>query len=237
MSTYKKVRVWNARCGNNPVPAGTEEYYANVLNQLKRVAEELNETIEAAHQKDLLGVIDGGLDLDVTVAGLNYLVGADYDAGIKLVLDNNELKYTKSKKKAANWVFFHEDNGVDVYLQETIIGSQTYYCVKRNEDGKILKYGNFPKVDLIPTAPKLELEAYILVADEGAITEEVMDYSSENGLDVVLLDQMGEGDDTNILAKVLTSADSSAAFLFVANGQLHSAQAFTADGPTYEETK
>lgn len=232
MSTYKKVAKWNEKCGNVPLTAGTEAYYNNVLNQLKRIAEELNETIEAANSKNLLELVDGGLDLDVVVAGLNYIIGADYDSGISRVLTNNDLKHTKSIKIARNWLTFHADNGVDATIHSSQVGSSTYHCVRRNEDGKILKYGNFPKVDLTDTLPQIALEVYILVTNEESLSNEAREYAEKYGVAVILADNLEkDSPQVKIMEGILNDAESGEAFVYIANGQLHSAENFTVEGP------
>lgn len=45
-------------------------------------------------------ILDAGCDLDVVVAGVNFLSGHDYDGAIDAVLDNNDVKYTVSKEFA-----------------------------------------------------------------------------------------------------------------------------------------
>ena len=232
MSTYGKVAKWNKRCGNEPQLAGTEAYYAAVSNQLKRIAEELNEAAEAITEKNLLELVDAGLDLDVVVSGLNYLIGGDYDAGIAKVLGNNDLKYTKSKKKAKNWLAYHEDNGVEVYLQETEVGSQIFYCVRRNEDGKILKPGNFHKVDLTDVLPQVGVEVYLLVRNELMIGEDEKDFSEKYNMAIILADKLEEGSpQAKVMEDVLDQAESGSAFVYVVNGTFQGAEDFNPAGP------
>lgn len=45
-------------------------------------------------------VLDGGCDMDVTVAGLNFLSGHNYGPAIQSVLANNDAKYTPNKAHA-----------------------------------------------------------------------------------------------------------------------------------------
>lgn len=232
MSTYKKVAKWNERCGNTPAAIGTQAYYDVIEKQVKRLVEELNETIEAIQAKDLVELMDGGLDLDVVVAGLNHLIGGDYATGISRVLANNEKKYTKSIKKARSWLMFHEDNGLEAHIQSTQIGSITYHCVRRDLDGKIMKYGNFPKVDLTDLIPEPETEVYLLVPTEASVTEELAEFTSGKGMAVIVLEQMPEeAKEAAIFAKVLEDAESGFAFVFIVNGVLAGAENFTEDGP------
>lgn len=226
MNTFNKVSQWNERCGNNPQPAGTNQYWDSLTNQALLIKEELLELFEAIEQKNILEAIDAGLDLDVVVSGLNYLVGADYSTGIKLVTGNNDLKYTKSLKKAQNWLKFHGDNGGDAHLVETQVGSQTYYCIK-NSNGKVVKYGNFPKVDLTPTAPDLAIEGVLLVRDTGNMSEDLLEFCENNPVNIINLAQAEKDSvEEKILTEVLTEAGEDVAIVHIANGSFVGAEKF-----------
>ena len=236
MSTYNKVAKWNDRCGNRPLPAGTPQYYEALQNQLARIVEEANEAQTAIQDGNILEVIDAGLDLDVVVAGFNYLAGGDYNAGIDLVLGNNDLKYTKSKRKAQNWLTYNIDNGTDSYLSEAVVGSQTFYCVRRKGDAKIMKPGNFPKVDLTPVLPKLATIVSLLLDDsEVAPNEDQQTFIDQTGILPIYLDRFPEDDVVyDVMAAISKEADGQGAFVFLQNGHVIGAEKFSVGGPGSE---
>lgn len=233
MSTFDKVAKWNERCGNVAIPAGTEQYYQVLQNQLARIAEEVNEAQTAIQDGNILEVIDAGLDMDVVVAGFNLLAGGDYHAGIKLVLENNDLKYTKSKRKAQNWEKFHIDNGTEVYLQETVQGSQTFYCVRRTKDGKILKPGGFPQVDLTGVCPQLATVVGLLLDDsEVGPNDEQREFMARTGIQAIYLDKFEDGDGTGeVMTAISNEAEGNGAFIFLQNNHIVGAEKFDIAGP------
>lgn len=124
------------------------------------------DTLNSAHQE----ILDAGCDLDVVVAGANFLSGHAYEPAIEAVLANNDAKYTADLEFArlslANYGDGHSIRSTKVEMDtsqndELIEGGFTTYIsngklfavvhtVHRDEDDKIMKLDNHPKVDLIP---------------------------------------------------------------------------------------
>lgn len=198
--TFNRVVDFNTKANKLPTKAGSKEYWLAIENQYKRIEEELNELLEAIQERNIEEVVDAGADLDVVVAGLNFLSGSDYTSVITAVLDNNDLKITQDASKADNWKVFNNDNGIDCRVVET----NGYYTVQRNEDNKVLKYGNFPKVDLKEFLPETSNEYYVLSYSEESLTDNAKSYLEANPeIEAVYLE--GEQDEQlkEVFSKIL----------------------------------
>ena len=124
------------------------------------------EELRRQHQE----ILDAGCDLDVVVAGANFLSGHAYGPAIEAVLENNDAKYTPNLEFArislANYGVGHSIRSTKVEMDtsqndELVEGGFTTYIsngklfavvhtVHRDSDDKICKLDNHPKVDLIP---------------------------------------------------------------------------------------
>ena len=220
MNTYDRVAKWNERCGKVPSKVGSNEYWEALAQQAKRIAEEFNELVSAIENKNLEEVVDGGLDLDVVVAGLNYLSDANYSDGINLVLENNDLKYSTNKDIVQNWLTYWEDNGEDVYLSTSETDDGTFYCVKRTDDDKVLKFARFPKVDLTNIVPEFDEVDYLLLKDKESLVPE-----EANQLEVILLENLE--DDNGFFIKIFEDQQCDALQITIANGSLVNIATFT----------
>lgn len=176
MNTFERVSKWNARAGNVPEAVGSDEYFLSLWNQAERVREELNELYEAIAKRDIEGVVDAGLDLDVVVAGVNYLSKCDYAGGIDAVLSNNDLKIFTDRQEAEKVADYYAAQNVEVYIKHWFNGHTDvmYYSVRRKSDNKILKYEDFPSVDLTSFVPQQEIAYYTLAKDSET---ELSDYA------------------------------------------------------------
>lgn len=149
-STFSAVKLWNAKANNVSPVIGTDAYWEKLQQQAERIQEELNETFKAIAERDLTEALDGGVDLDVTVSGFNGLLGLDYQAGIDMVLDNNDLKVTTDFAEADESRIFYESKGLGAHIQTATVDGVIWYSVHRNSDNKIMKFLDHPKVDLSP---------------------------------------------------------------------------------------
>ena len=119
-------------------------------------------------------VLDAGADLDVVVAGLNFLSGHNYDGAIDAVLSNNDAKYTPDIDFANISLQEYNTDGTETHTIKKVrvdlsdtnkdeAHSQGYntfvsngrlqsfvYSIHRISDDKICKLLNHPKVDLAP---------------------------------------------------------------------------------------
>lgn len=142
-----RVSIWNTRCSNKPATRKTKEWKIAMLNQLKRLQEELNETVDAVEEGDELEVLDGLVDLQVVLDGAVFLSGLKAEEAFDAVMDNNDLKYTQSYDEAFDAVQHYGSDKFNIqeYVDEEGV---SYYSVHRNSDNKICKLLEHPKVDL-----------------------------------------------------------------------------------------
>ena len=146
--SYSKVELFNTICGNlNNVSLKL------VINQLDYITEELKETIEATDETDLL---DGCVDLFVTVAGLMQKLeaaGFNVAEAMKRVDANNLDKLPLSRKVSFYRVGRDEVDFADEAPFEAIPANCTTSFVGdrvvfKNYSGKVMKPKNFVPVDL-----------------------------------------------------------------------------------------
>ena len=124
------------------------------------------EEISKQHQE----ILDAGCDLDVVVAGLNFLSGHAYSHAIEEVLANNDAKYTGVVDFAIDSLESYGDGHRIVSTHIEVESSQRdelmeggfityvkngslfaiFHTVHRDEDDKIMKLLGHPKVDLVP---------------------------------------------------------------------------------------
>lgn len=146
-STFKRVKDWNDACGKEPLEKGSEAYWKALEDQLGRIMEELQETIDKGlKQRNFEELLDGGCDLDVTVAGFNGMLNMAYQGAINSVLDNNDEKIHTVHSEALKTLAYYEQGGEHCYIHSGNKG----YVVKRVSDDKIMKPYNHPRVDLTP---------------------------------------------------------------------------------------
>ena len=147
----QRIEQWNERCGNTPCnnQDTLEDVVRKVIPQAKVILEESKELVSSLEDKDENEIKDGIADVLFTSLRLVSLLGDKYDVlgMLNAVCDNNDLKYT------TNQVDFFAAGGVWDKLSDgcknevTEIDGVTYYCLK-NENGKVVKPKDFPKVDL-----------------------------------------------------------------------------------------
>lgn len=164
-STYQRVAEWNNRCNKTPLEIGTEEYWKSLEDQMERILEEAQETVDAIKARDLTEVLDGGVDMDVVVSGLNYLMGLDYSEAVDRVLSNNDMKYTEDFDVAVETALFYCDKGLECDIQEVLVEGdgmtsmdKEFFSVHRQSDNKIMKLLDHPRVSLADLVPNFKEE-------------------------------------------------------------------------------
>ena len=144
----QRIKQWNERCGNTPCNKQDTLYdvVRKVLPQAKVILEESKELVAALESKDENEIKDGIADVLFTSLRLDSLLGDKYDVLVMLnaVCDNNDLKYTTDYDAFATTQKWWNASTFDI---TTVIDGVTYYCIK-NENGKVVKPKDFPKVDL-----------------------------------------------------------------------------------------
>lgn len=147
-STFTRVAEWNKRCNKSPAVLGSDQYWTDLENQLKRIQEELDEAFEAVAIKNMPELLDAGCDLDVTVSGLNFLSGFRYDTAIDRVLTNNDEKYTTDADVAMETSEMYSSRGMPCEVQSVVDDGEVYHSVHRIKDNKIMKFRGHPTVEL-----------------------------------------------------------------------------------------
>lgn len=151
-----RVTRFNHIMGNSPSPL-PHILYQQIANQCKFLLEEVKETLEAAERGDIVEVVDGVADCEFVFDYIKTMVqsvGVKQDGAFEAVCDNNDLKYTECYEEAVRWKKQKESAGVVCYISSVVYEGIDYFMIRRKEDGKGLKFDNFPKVDLKPFIPK-----------------------------------------------------------------------------------
>lgn len=153
------IAHFNEACGVSSYHADSDmkDVFQGVLRQHAIIAEELQELHDAAQEGNEQEMLDAVVDVLFTSLRLVSLLEGRYDilAGCKAVAKNNDLKYSTNKDIVRQWKMQKQEKGIDCEVVETDVFTgydcgtdyDTFYCIK-NANGKVLKYENFPKVDL-----------------------------------------------------------------------------------------
>lgn len=151
-----RVARFNAVVGNPPAE-GLEDVLKQIENQCTFLLEEVLETKKAAKRGDWTECVDGAGDVKYVAAYLQTLlesVGVKFNKAYKKICDNNDEKFSTSKELVEKWREGKDPEKASTFIDVTEYGGELYYTLRRNEDGKVQKYLNFPKVDLRDCIPK-----------------------------------------------------------------------------------
>lgn len=144
-----EISFFNLACGNKPITTEDTLYTTckAALQQGKIILEEVKEYIKAAEEGDEEELKDGIIDILYTSLRLVSLFEQRYDieAGMEVVAENNNLKWTESFLIAQHWL---QGMPESIKVNKSVISDgAVYYCLK-DENGKVRKWQGFPKVDL-----------------------------------------------------------------------------------------
>lgn len=146
-----EISFFNLACGNKPITAqdSLDTTCNAALQQGKIILEEVKEFIKAAEDGNEEELKDGIIDILYTSLRLVSLFEQRYsiDEGMKVVAENNNLKFTEDELLAAEWLRNQPDN---IRVNKSAIPGwpdDIFYCLK-DENGKVRKWKGFPKVDL-----------------------------------------------------------------------------------------
>lgn len=153
---YEKVVLFNELAGQpQKFDAQTEVFWQWVEKQANLIKEELQETLDAIANRDLVEVLDGTLDVFVTNSGLMDILSK---AKISVmvagndVCNNNLSKMTQNPALAKKTVEEYDAQHVPCYVERKIVMDGIYprewYTVRRVEDGKIMKPYGYQRVSL-----------------------------------------------------------------------------------------
>lgn len=155
--SYSSITKFNHLAANQPSMGTDYEYWQQLRNQAKRIHEEALELLTACEEEDMVAVLDGFCDVRYTNEYMDDLLKAgdvQTDKAWQSVCDNNMSKFTQSYTYAVESKEALEEQGVECYVESCVYEGETYYCVKRNSDNKILKPRYFESVDLTSFVPK-----------------------------------------------------------------------------------
>ena len=146
-----EISFFNLACGNKPITTqdSLDTNCNAALQQGKIILEEVKEFIKAAEDGNEEELKDGIIDILYTSLRLVSLFEQRYniDEGMKVVAENNNLKFTEDELLAAEWLRNQPDN---IKVNKSAIPGwpdDIFYCLK-DENGKVRKWKGFPKVDL-----------------------------------------------------------------------------------------
>lgn len=156
MTAYEKIFLFNTLIGHEGIQPDSEEFWTQIRNQTERVVEEVNETLDATIDQDMLELIDGVADIMVVAIGLYQklqLCGVDVAEALERVCDNNLTKFHETEDHANETVKFYQDLDIETFVRlVTMEDGVEYFGVIRKSDGKLLKPHDFVGVDLTDIA-------------------------------------------------------------------------------------
>mgnify|MGYP003595148931 CR=1 FL=1 len=155
--SYKAVTKFNVLAGGAPSMGCDYEYVQQIKNQAKRVYEEVLELMQACEEESFTGILDAFCDIRYTNEYLEDLLKAgdvQTEKAWLAVCENNLSKFTTSYTYAADSKEYYEEKGVECYIESTAYDGETYFCIKRSEDNKVLKPHLYESVDLGGFVPK-----------------------------------------------------------------------------------
>ena len=153
----ESVKRFNVIAGNVPSQGDIWECWKQLKQQVDLVYEESLEAKEATSQDDFQELIDAWADIWYTNTYLGQLLeafGVNTKAVIEEVCRNNNQKFTTSYTYASESKEVLEDQGVECYIEQTMYQGETYFTVRRNDTGKIMKLRNHERPDLSKYVPK-----------------------------------------------------------------------------------
>lgn len=133
-------------------PSGLEA----LKQQSELILEEAKETLQAAEENRLEGVLDGCMDVLVTAFGLKQqleAMGVDTSKAMRLVAQNNLSKFTKSPATAEMTVQYYKNQGIDTSIAAVTYNGETYFIIK-DKNQKVRKPVTFESVNLSDCLPK-----------------------------------------------------------------------------------
>lgn len=152
----KQVTTFNHACSNAPADT-VDDILEQIANQCTYLVEEVLELKEAALARNFVKLADGHGDTKFVRDYLDDLVdalGLNRGGIFKTISANNMMKTTTSEELAEKWKAEKDEDGIETYVAKVEFEGETYYTVRRCEDNKIMKFRDFPEMDLTPFIPK-----------------------------------------------------------------------------------
>lgn len=146
-----EVKKFNYAIGGNPSMGDQYEVWKQLKLQAALILEEAQELVEACEQEDMTETLDAYCDIEYLNTWLEHLLysfGCETKKAFNSVCQNNTSKITTSYTYALMSKEALEENGIPCYMDQTVYEGETLYCVKRSEDGKVMKLANHERPEL-----------------------------------------------------------------------------------------
>lgn len=150
------VRKFNCISNNAPSQGSLYDVWKQLKNQASFIQSESEELSEGCKLEDMENVIKEWADVKYTLVYMEQLLqafGVDTSAAFEAVCENNNSKFTQSYVYAQESQEHLDSKGVDCYVESTVYEGETYYTVRRSEDGKVLKLKHYESLDLSHLVP------------------------------------------------------------------------------------
>ncbi|MNQ04601.1 Phosphoribosyl-ATP pyrophosphohydrolase [compost metagenome] len=148
----KEVQRFNYGINNSPSMGDHYEVWKQLRLQAKLILEEAQELVDATTNEDMIETLDAYCDiqyLNTWLEHLLYAFGCNTDKAFAEVCFNNSSKittsYTYAQTSKEHLEHLYEGQ---YYIDETVYEGETLYCVKRAEDGKVMKLKSHCKPNL-----------------------------------------------------------------------------------------
>jgi hypothetical protein len=153
LNTDESVKQFNLRAGKGLPETFTDEWWELLKNDVERVLEEVNETVEAVSTRDKQELLDGVCDIEYTLSKLKWALreveDMDYDGAMATICKNNLTKIVDNLYDAELSKRKYADKGVETYISSyrDEYGDE-YFAVLRTEDNKVMKPYGYESVSL-----------------------------------------------------------------------------------------
>lgn len=148
----KEVLKFNYGINNQPSMGDHYEVWKQLKLQAKLILEEAQELVEATEQEDMVETLDAYCDVQYLNTWLEhqlYAFGCNTDKAFGEVCQNNSSKITTSYTYAqTSKEYLEKFQGGEYYIDSTVYEGETLYCVKRSEDGKVMKLKSHSRPNL-----------------------------------------------------------------------------------------
>lgn len=149
---FRNTCIFNT-CANSDVQFSN----ADLVNQFKYIAEEIEELDQGICNEDVIEQLDGAVDSIVTLVGYMQKIrnryGIDLAKAFDLIAQNNLDKFPKDIATAEATVKMYEAKGIETYIQK----NEQYDCyvIRDKKTDKVKKPIGFIPVNLADCFPKV----------------------------------------------------------------------------------
>lgn len=148
----KEVVKFNYGIANSPAMGDHYTVWKQLKLQAKLIIEEAQELVQACEEENMVEALDAYCDLEYLNTWLEHLLyshGCETKKAFSEVCFNNSSKITTSytyAQSSKEQLEFH--GGGSYYIDSTVFEGETLYCVKRTEDGKVMKLKSHERPNL-----------------------------------------------------------------------------------------